>query len=134
MYFLKHRTNQQQRRGNEMNKEDLMKLAVVAGVTVKEFQIVSSHNSVLRVDHCCGSIWRPHEDLAQAFEVLEGWRSLDDLSHYMVSSPRLQSCIKCYDLDLYCYDSDGFIYTVKGQHEYLPEAICQAVLKAQGEG
>ncbi len=73
--------------------------------------------------------WNPRENIAQMMEVVEAWRSLDDLNHYMVSSPKDQACINYFDIDLYAYDSDGFVYVVSSQEQILLEAIFQAVKK-----
>ena len=75
------------------------------------------------------------ENIAQALQVLEGWRLEDDLRHYMISSPKQHTCIEVYELDLYCYDSEGFLHeVVNGQHEVLSQAIFQAVLRANEAG
>jgi hypothetical protein len=116
-----------------MDKKALIKLAEIAGYKVKWVDCFEWEDPCFMIQDVDVHYWRPREDLNQAFEVLEAWRSKDDLRHYMISSPKLHSCIKFYDLDLYCYDSGGFIYTVKGEHEVLSEAICQAVLKANNE-
>ena len=115
-----------------MNKQDLIKLAEVAELEIR----VANENLIWIQEDGHDSVpWEPHENIAQAFEVLEGWRLEDDLRHYMISSPKQHTCIEVYELDLYCYDSEGFLHeVVNGQHEVLSQAIFQAVLRANEAG
>ena len=95
-----------------MTKQDLIKLAEVAG----HEQQVKEAGQWLRD-------WQPHIDIAQAFEVLEGFNGIWDIS----------SAHAEYECELFPTNP---IKTDKGNEFYshisdsLPNAICQAVLKA----
>ena len=112
-----------------MDKEQLIKLAVVAGYKVDYF----GSGKIAHFTHpSTGQIhtfdaWQPHKDISQAFEVLEGCGLPYELrkgKFYSINPPKKFSCV---------------LYT-KGEralsslYETLPEAICKAVLKATEQG
>jgi len=94
-----------------MNKQDLIKLAKIAG---HDF-IVNLMDAEFEVLN-----WNPHKDIAQAFEVLEGWRKLDIENEAFI---RVRSSYNGGD---YCVS----LTTANVGSGKLPEAICKAVLKA----
>jgi len=108
-----------------MDKEDLIKLAEIAGIQVKWNEEFEWEDPCFMVqeDDVDVHYWRPHEDLNQAFEVLES-------TGYKWT---LQSVEDCMDKIVYVF-ADRI---AQGYAATLSEAICQAVLKAsnneQGE-
>ena len=118
-----------------MDKEQLIKLAVVAGYEFREAIDESSHSSFEREEQLvhatkssmCFYYWYPHKNIAQAFEVLEGW---DYSGMKMLKSvPILVSISRCVQTETHFIQDE---YEAKG--ETLPEAICNAVLKATEQG
>lgn len=122
----------------DLTKEELIKLAEIAGVTGILHQIntlmnVSNHEGY--VMHQILSMWNPAENIDQAMGVLNNWLSKDEMRHWNICSPHKHIAIKHHEIDLYVYDSDGFLHQVAtGHHEFLPMSICNAVLKASEEG
>jgi len=119
-----------------MDKEQLIKLAVVAGVAEHDCQLRTYSDGRVELSIPDPSnpfagrssrIWQPHEDIAQAFEVLEGW---DYSGMKMLKSvPILVSISRCVQTETNFLQDE---YEAKG--ETLPEAICKAVLKATEQG
>ena len=116
-----------------MDKEQLIKLAVVAGVAKHDCQLrtYSDGRVVLSIPDSSNPftgkssrIWRPHEDIAQAFEVLEGLGQNYDIckSDYLTDSYRVEIFYDNFNEDI---EEDG---------PTVPEAICNAVLKATEQG
>jgi len=86
-----------------MDKEDLIKLAKIAGYGL-DF-----------------NKWQPHKDISQAMEVLLATGKSYCISHYKVGNPQ-------YTRHL-CEINGEY----SGEYStLLPEAICQSVLKATG--
>lgn len=105
-----------------MDKEQLVKLAEIAGVKVKwnDEHEWDDGAFMIQVEDNDYSYWRPHEDLNQAFECLEktGYKWT------------LQSVEDCMDKIVYVYADQ----IAQGYAATLAEAICNAVLKATEQG
>ena len=126
-----------------MNKEDLIKLAVVAGY---EKAPCSPEDCYSKSNWGGGTndvwmdqnrqyvkVWQPGKDIAQAFEVLEG------LGHPFTIDREVQDDCLWYEVSIYSKDSElmnGYNdpYNDGSDNTNLPESICQAVINAQGEG
>ena len=106
-----------------MDKEQLIKLAVVAGLKNAEIMTdeISGEKFVSFLDEFdCWTFWRPHKDIAQSMEVLEGGDYGYQI-HYTKRDKLYRVRIKRKN-----------VYW--GHSKTLPEAICKAVLKATEQG
>ena len=97
-------------------------MAEIAGVKVKwnDEHEWDDGAFMIQVEDNDYSYWRPHEDLNQAFEVLEGLGQNYDIckSDYLTDSYRVEIFYDNFNEDI---EEDG---------PTVPEAICNAVLKA----
>lgn len=109
-----------------MSKDDLIKLAELAGYSCKISVRRSRWNRLCKNNQIkiYFKDWQPNKDIAQAFEVLEGWRKFD------IHRSAFIKVRSDYNGGDYCVS----LTTANVGSGRLPEAICQAVLKAQGEG
>ena len=111
-----------------MIKEDLIKLAEIAkkDKPVILQDEISGEYSVFyfNEDLFMELPWEPNLNITQAFEVLEGWRKLD------IKNEAFIKVRSDYNGGDYCVS----LTTANVGSGRLPEAICQAVLKARGEG
>ena len=109
-----------------MDKEQLIKLADIAGVKVKwnDEHEWDDGAFMIQVEDNDYSYWRPHEDLNQAFEVLEGLGQNYDIckSDYLTDSYRVEIFYDNFNEDI---EEDG---------PTVPEVIGNAVLKATEQG
>lgn len=118
-----------------MKKEDLLKLAEIAGRDLyidKDFEppfvTVISKRSKGSFD-----LWRPHEDLNQAMECLEFWKVLDIDNHVNIKWHGVEAEDEGAYLghwSVILSRNSSTIHTVNELHS-LSIAICKAVLKAQ---
>ena len=103
-----------------MKKEDLLKLAKIAGVV----KITQPANHLFE-SWTNGKVryigWQPHEDLNQAFECLEGWKKGD------IERKAFIRVTSSYDGGDYSVCLSN--YNIES-NKSLSLAICKAVLKA----
>jgi hypothetical protein len=111
-----------------MNKQELIKLAEIAGYDAYSHSVDGTICIPFRPRMNEGIVWRPHEDVAQAFEVLEGWQEDED---YIVQHFKLNGVYIC-QLASPCRIPLPITMgnTASGASHAL--AICKAVLKAEG--
>jgi len=110
-----------------MDKEQLIKLAEIAGVKVKwnDEHEWDDGAFMIQVEDNDYSYWRPHEDLNQAFEVLNSFDNWDMSKGTVVGSKDIFHQITIND------SHDWYESKI---NESLPEAICNAILKATEQG
>lgn len=104
-----------------MNKEQLTQLAKVA-------RYDTCYGGFVYYPESCGDRvkdWQPHKNIAQALEVLEGWRKRDEEN---------QAAIKLHAEGYGGHYSVMLSTSDRGVNKLhsLPEAICEAVLRAEG--
>jgi hypothetical protein len=115
-----------------MNNKNLIKLAEIAGVNAQIFtDEISKGKSVMFLDDLdFWQYWQPHEDDAQALQVLEGWRSKCESRYYCLISPKMENpLMRKFDVSL---TKGEFPYTFNCDGDDQKLTICQAVLKAEG--
>ena len=110
-----------------MDKEQLIKLAEIAGVEVKwnDEHEWDDGAFMIQVEDNDYSYWRPHEDLNQAFECLEALGKDYDMckSSYLDHQ---------YDVEIFAEEPSTD--HIKTHAKTINEAICKAVLKATEQG
>ena len=94
-----------------MKKEDLIKLAEIAG-----------HATQVMEAGIWLQNWQPDKDIAQAFEVLDSY-----VNNFVSSHSDMGFVCNIYATQ------NSRKQIAEGRGKTRPEAICQAVLKAQGE-
>ena len=114
-----------------MKKEDLIKLAGIAKKDYWESKDTEGESDGQGVyfnnpDHKNFYQWQPHKSIAQAFECL------DKYDYFISRYKTLLEGEPCPYFEVDIEIGDKIEYTAMAEN--LPEAICQAVLKAQGEG
>ena len=124
---------QTRQRSREMDKEQLIKLAEVAGYEVIQCDVQPEiwRAGIDGIDiHTIGVGWQPHKDISQAMELLEGL----DCPEYSwnVGGPDHAAKLPYCEIGKNVYKK-SYDY-VETSAETLPEAICNAVLKAMEQG
>ena len=107
-----------------ITEEQLKKLAVIANVSL------FSHEKGMR--HVYPKDWRPHKDIAQAYEALNALITSFDNEHiyYRISGGRKGMVGSTSFMHIVTLETDTMTWWEGEEASTLPLAICKAVLRA----